>query len=364
MSRIALARVLVALVLVVGMLVAFPAKLLATVAPWPDWAGHDRTLVIKVEGSGLGGDVATAVARWNAANTGWTLVIDNNATNPDVVVKEGDKDQAKAEKDSNGNLSKVTITIQSSSSGEARLAAIMHELGHAMRVGHSKGTGTNVMDGNPDPGMTPTTLSAEDIAEAKASCADPPCPLACGYVLLNTSSQARTLTAKPGTGVTFDGATSISIACLTGSHVTATVTSWDLTHIYAVFSTDAAAEYNEVYQVTVTTPTGTHEYTGVLIVTDTVAPGSAFPHAIAGDDITVGSGEPVVLNGNASYHDDSNVFMDGYWEVTDGSGAGFALFHIKGELDDLPVGEYTATLVVTDYYGRTSTESINVTVNE
>lgn len=206
---------------------------------------------------------------------------------------------------------------------------------------------------------TATTPSAKDISETLASDKDPPCPLAASSYLKAGTNTTITLSPKPGSGVDLSGLQDISITSLTGADFVASDILWDDSAITAAFDVELTAAHNEVYNVHMEYTGGSSaDYTGVLTITEDDAPVGMFPHAMAGEDVIVELGAPVLLDGRASFHDDSEAFFSGTW-LTDG---GLGLFADYGEIVFSEVGIYTAALQIRDYYGLTSIDTITVTV--
>jgi len=85
------------------------------------------------------------------------------------------------------------------------------------------------------------------------------------------------------------------------------------------------------------------------------------PVAYAGEDITVGTGQAVTLDGSGSSDPDGNLVS---YEWRASSGEGIKSANPTLELGSLPVGVYTATLIVTDDQLNTATDSMTITVTE
>jgi len=207
---------------------------------------------------------------------------------------------------------------------------------------------------------TVSTPSASDVSEALASDKDPPCPLDASTNLVREQYALVELTPKPQSGVDLANATGVTITAVTGDF-SASVLGWDASKITAQIFADSTASHNEVFTATLSYNGASDiSYTGVLTVADETPAVNLQPHAVPGNNITVSAGTPVILDGRQSYHDDSNTSFSGTWFV---SGAEIGLFHDYGEVE-LPAGTYTAQLFVSDYYGRTSSATITVTVLE
>ncbi len=85
------------------------------------------------------------------------------------------------------------------------------------------------------------------------------------------------------------------------------------------------------------------------------------PVAYAGVDITVGTGEPITLDGSGSSDPDGNLVS---YEWRASSGEDIKSANPILELDSLPIGVYIATLIVTDDQLNTATDTMTITVTE
>lgn len=351
---------------------------LATVlSNWPDWGNTKRTLKVHIRNGNdaFKNDVRTAMSNWNAANMGnnnWKFEEVATAAEANVSVGEEDPGAGNTGLASPttkatglfgwgaGKLNSVNVKIKPGMSGNSRINTIMHELGHCMRMDHTNGA-ADIMG----PTQTTTTQpSANDKSEALASDKDPPCPFAANTNLLRgIPGQFLTLTPKIGAGINLATVVNVNITSETGPDFNATVLNWNVNGIQTQFNVFPTADHNEVFRVTLHHSDSTLEhYTGVLTITDDPAP-SGLPRAVAGSDVTVAAGTPVMLDGSGSFHEAPNVFFSGTWLVNlhNANTDGLGIFAEVGELL-LPPGTHTATLEVMDYYGRTSYDSITVTV--
>lgn len=356
------------------LLLLMPGLALATVlSDWPDWGNTKRKLDVHIRtGGAFETAVKAAITTWNTANAGnnWDLNQVNNASDANVSIGQGAVAPGNAGEASpstkatglfgwgSGELNSVNINVDAGLSDAERDRTIIHELGHCLRLDHTPGV-NDVMNAS----NTATTPSAEDIKEAKASDEDPPCPFAAARNAVRGQSSNIDLVPKPESEIILDDVQEIFIESLTGSNFTAEAISWDPSGITVQFNVANSAAHNEVFAVTLVHADKTQDvFTGVLTVTDDEAPEGILPHAVAGNDITVPAGTPVIVDGRASFHDDPSIHISGTWLVVnedtlDGTG----LFGDYGQLD-LPPGTYTAHLRVKDYYGRYSDDSITVTV--
>lgn len=206
------------------------------------------------------------------------------------------------------------------------------------------------------------TITENDLDEACASDKDPACPFTVSSNVVKGESASVNLIADEDAGIDLTDAVSIDIVSLTGPDFSVTSISWEENCISANITAGPNANHNEVFTVVITFPDRTESYTGILIVTEDAAPEDKFPHAVAGENITALIGEPIVLDGSGSYHDDPSVFMNQSWsiqKIREGDLIGFCDGQVVTELDR---GLYVAILTVKDYYGRISTDSITITV--
>jgi len=339
---------------------------------WPDWAGGKRALKVHVpefetqeEYEEFKEKVQDAIDTWNEVNGGWSMEMTDDASEADVTIQygepqhEGEDVAGLATPNTNQDhsaLNSVDIEVRRNSEDEEEVdRTIIHELGHCFRLAHTDGD-DDVMN----PSNTATTPSPMDTTECDDSYAvtdnsvEPE-----ENAVLGDENKAIAFTPKSGTGITFDDVVDINITSLTGNdfYISDESITWDGTTINALITVAMTASHNEAFNVElINSLGGTENYTGILTVTPDPAP-PGLPHAVAGPDIIVVEGQPVSLNGSASYHD-AGVFMSGSWKVP---AAATGLFHEEGDLF-LPAGTYEATLMVKDYYGRKSYDTLNIYV--
>lgn len=335
---------------------------------WPDWAGGKRTLGVQITGdAAFTAEVTAAMGVWNTANAAnnWRLVASPpekaNITIHRGAPGSGNDGVSKPKKTptglfgwGSGELTSVDITVGAALTGARLRTVILHELGHAMRLDDTGNVGElmhRAGQGNP---QTPSTA---DLAEALASDVDPPCPFEVLHNLKRAFSDTVSFVPKPGAGINLTGVTGVTISPLTGSDFVCSNITWAANSVRAQVAVAASAEYNEVFQLALTRPSGTEFYTGVFVITDDDPPSNALPHAVGGSDVIVTEGTPVFLDGRSSYHDAPSIFIRGSWMTTTGDG----LLHTSGDLL-LPPGTHTAVLEIVDYYGRRSQDAVTVTV--
>ena len=85
------------------------------------------------------------------------------------------------------------------------------------------------------------------------------------------------------------------------------------------------------------------------------------PVANAGADITVETGQPITLDGSGSSDPDGSL-VSYEWRAASGEGIKSASPTLA--LGSLPIGTYTATLIVTDSQSNTATDTMTITVVE
>jgi hypothetical protein len=338
----------------------------ATVIPdWPDWVDSTRTLKVYIGSNGtFGPAVRAAIAAWNGANGGWNLVETRNIGESQIIIQEspnlppGKEGLSHPEWNVDKELVLVIALVKEGLPVDKRDAAIMHELGHCMRLDDTK-EATDVMHWK---NLGLAVPSANDKAEAAASDASRP---RCGFAPSGNAIRNRVttldLTPKPGCGIDLGDLIDVQVVSLTGPDFSAYVLGWTESAITVQFDLSASADHNEVFQATLVYSDHSEQYTGVLTITDDPAP-AGLPHAVAGNDITVPAGNYVTLDGRGSYHDVPEVFFSGTWQITaEGDQNGYGLFDEYGTVL-LPPGTYTATLEAQDYYGRVSQDTLTVLV--
>lgn len=264
------------------------APISAKVLDWPDWTDGKRTLKVYIVSTDAGfqGDVRDAMAAWNTANSGnaWEFQETTDPVAADITIAEvssglrpGQGGVARAITKStgflglgSGELVRVDVSIKAGLPAAVREVAIMHELGHCLRLAHDKGP-SNVMD----PMATVSTPSASDVSEALASDKDPPCPLDASTNLVREQYALVELTPKPQSGVDLANATGVTITAVTGDF-SASVLGWDASKITAQIFADSTASHNEVFTATLSYNGASDiSYTGVLTVADENAGGES-----------------------------------------------------------------------------------------
>jgi hypothetical protein len=341
----------------------------------PDWKGGKRTLKVyfgENVDNNLRDKFRAGMTAWNNANKGrnkWKFEEAESAAEADIRVRKGNPDGNPGATLFSCNEKKyikyADILINSDYLPTWNLdKTVRHELGHCLRLDDTK----NKKDIMYKKNTKQINLTKHDVYEAYCSDIDPPCPLeASGYIVRGANSKTIWLEPKPGSNINLEDVEDITIKCLTGSALYTHVSGWNASGIQTIFYAYPDASYNEVFGVTLkypgdaSTQAYTVEYTGVLTITEGPAPKNSLPHAVAGNDITVSESQQVFLDGSGSYHDDSSVFIRGTWLISGNDDTGYALCGDSGVLT-LPPGTYTATLIITDYYARTSEDSITITV--
>jgi hypothetical protein len=375
-----LRRILAGAVLFLGFLaislLAPPERAGASVhTRWNDYSGGRRKLGVRIAGTDeFQSAVRAAMERWNsalaAAGVSWRFC-ETTGQDYQVFIRVGELPASTLGETAprtflNGDISHCNVTVNSALSGEERDIAITHELGHCMRLEDGYEKGGDIDDVMTGGGMHPT---ARDVSEALASDKDPPpCPYAIAppespYVRKGTAGIIR-LAPRAGTGISHAGVERLAIEPLTGPEVAIDERSiqWDESSIIAFLTIGDQADHNEVIKVTLVYSDRAVEYTGILTITEDDAPPRQFPHAVAGADIVVASGAPVLLDGRQSYHDLATEPIAGNWMVKTRDGATVGgLFSDHGTvlLDD---GVYDAVLEVRDYYGRSSEDALSIEV--
>ncbi len=343
----------------------------ATVWEVDDWKDNKRTLYVYIEGHDkFKEDVKWATDTWNHFNSGrnrWEFKITTNVDNADIKVKMETlssfaNGRTILHPDS-GPVTHAEVFIDKGLYGFTLYNTILHELGHCMLLDDT----TNEEDIMYYFDSEIVEPSEEDLKEASASDQAIALIFNQDYIVREANSKALFCSLRPGSNINLEDVEDISIACLTGPDLYTHVEGWNANGITVEFYAKSSASYNEVIGVTLKYPGEAStqgysvQYTGVLTITEKKAPKNSFPHAVAGDNITVSESEPVVFDGSGSYHDDPKVFFTSTWLISGDGDTGCVFNGALGELT-LPPGTYTATLIVKDYYARTSEDSITVTV--
>ena len=339
----------------------------------PDWAGKKRNLKIWVPpGStqAFKDAVQASIDEWNQGNNNgdWTLSTTSNEGEADVDVTSADPgggaDGLTTLTGTNvggSTTNHMSVKINPALSGTRLQTVIMHELGHCMRMDHTNGV-SDLM--HPSGGNNPTTPSDEDKKEAAASAKNKGrVYTAPSYTIRDESNQSVTLTTNDP-AAPFTGLLGVSIAPLTGADVTYTVTGWGYGYIVASVNVASSAAHNEAFQLTLTYAGNVQVVTsGVLWVADTPLPNGSSPHAVAGNDIIVHEYQSIALDGTGSWHNSPSLspVLGLSWTIQLPNSE-FVTFLDGKAVFNLPVGQYTATLSVLDYYGQVSTDTLTIDV--
>lgn len=340
----------------------------ATVIPdWPDWEDGKRKIKVYVDGDkDLKDSVDKGVDTWNEANSDndWEFEVTDNPDEADVTVSEGKLDSGTMGECSpnieDGEITSMDVTIDEGLSDKDRDDTVLHELGHCLRIDDTDNEG-DVMRGSGD---IPSDPSKNDKEEAEASDEDPPCPLEASANLVRDCETTITFSPKSGSGIFLSDVAEVYIESKTGNDLVADVLGWNADGIEVSFAVFGSAGHNEVVGITLLHEDGYMvEHTSVITINDEKAPADYLPHSVAGRNIDVTAGRPVILDGRASYHDADSIFFAGSWIVYKNGEAFKGIIGTYGKLT-LPPGSYTATHIVQDYYGRISKDTIAIKVNE
>jgi hypothetical protein len=322
-----------------------------------DWPDHKRDLTYCFVGDvphHLKQQVRAAAQKWNDAETGWTLTeVAECQGDIKIVYDEESWDAYTDWEAENNEISECIITLGQLEYGFA-VRMIMHEFGHAMRLGYFQNT----------------DLSDRDLAQARTSAAAGEE----GKEEVNTDpkdgqrgdAKEHTISGNGGQRIDLNLPDAVAISVTPFQTTTLVVDadlSWDSLYIYVTFTPTVEATPHEGFDVTIWYTDGdSATYWGYLWVTDFPPSPIMYPQAVAGYDTTVVEGEPAVLDGSNSYHDDLDVLLSAYcWRVQDGV---ITIGSYGAETwINLPPGNHTALLTLYDEYGKTSLDSLNITVN-